>query len=131
MIEVAVKQVCPGAPVKKDRSKIIQTLEQSYAAGSAITQTLLARNVTDAKIDALTNDANKWYRDTINWIRDNITEGAVAKFMSMSDKLSFSYHLDGTHAAEEKKKREGTLNGLAGRLTNLEALINTDVWDAR
>lgn len=26
MIEVAVKQVCPGAPVKKDRSKIIQTL---------------------------------------------------------------------------------------------------------
>lgn len=131
MAEVAITQVCPQAPVKKDRSKIIQSLEQYYASGSAITQTLLARNITDAQIDELANAGNKWYNDTINWIRDNMTEGAVAKFMSMSDKLSFSYELDGTHTAEEKKKREDTLNGLNGRLTNLEALINTDVWDVR
>jgi hypothetical protein len=51
-----------------------------------------------------------------------MTEGAVAKFMNMSDKLSFSHSLNGTHTAEEKKKRDDVLNGLAGHLANLEIL---------
>jgi hypothetical protein len=131
MIEVAVKQVCPEAPVKKDRSKIMQNLEQYYANGNAIRQALSMSNVTDAQIDALTDNGNKWLNDTISWIRENMTEGAVAKFTNVSGKLSFSYGLDGTHTEEEKKKREGALNGLAGLLANLEALIDTDVWDAR
>lgn len=131
MIEVAVKQVCADVPVKKDITKIIQNLEQYYAAGSAISQKLNTPTLTDAQIDAFTDEANKWYNDTTYWIRTNMTEGAAARFMDMSGKLSFTYGLDGTHEAGEKKKRDSTLDGLAGRLTNLQTLINTDVWDAR
>ena len=62
-----------------------------------------------------------------------MAEGAVAKFTGVTDKLnfSFSFDLDGTHSVEERKKRDGAINGVTARLTNLETLINTDVWDAR
>jgi hypothetical protein len=131
MVEVAVKQVCPETPVKKDRSTTIQPIQQFYAAGSAIYQNINVPNVTDTQIDALTGEANKWYNDTIQWLKNNMTEGAVARFTNNSDKLSFSFNLDGKHAPEEKKKRDDTLNGLAGCLTNLETIMKTDLWDPR
>jgi hypothetical protein len=130
MVEVAVKQVCVDVPIKKDRAKIIQILEQYYALGNKITQAISVRNITDAQIDSLSEGADNWYNDAIHWISANMTDGAVAKFTAITP-MSFSYDLDGTHSPEEKKKRDATLNGLTSRLANLETLINTDVWDAR
>jgi len=131
MIEVAVKQVCPETPVKNNRSSIIQPLQQFYTTGSTITQRLRMSNVTDAQIDDLNAEANKWYTDTIKWLRSNMTDQAVARFMNNSDKLSFSFDLDGKHSPDEKKKRDEVLNGLTGCLTNLETIMKTDIWDRR
>lgn len=108
MIETAVKQVCPEAPVKKDRSKIIQTLEQYYASGNAILTRLSMRNVTDAQIDLLNDDANRWYNDAIGWIRDNMTEEAAAKFMSITDTLSLGSVMIWTERIQRKKRKSVT-----------------------
>jgi hypothetical protein len=103
MIEAAVKQVCPEAADKKDRTKVIGNLQKAYVSGNTIRQNLLPRTITDEQIDLFGTEADKWYVETCTWIKTNMSDGALARFTDNSDKPSFSFELDGTHSAEEKK----------------------------
>jgi hypothetical protein len=51
--------------------------------------------------------------------------------MNNTDKPTFGFRLEAVHSQEEKQKREGVLNGLAGCLTNLQTIMNSDAWDRR
>lgn len=111
------------------RSKFTPALQKIYANGSSITQTFLARDITDDQIDSQFVAANTWVNTARDWIAKNMSKEAAERFMAPSRQAGLSYELPGQHKSGKKEIRDSAINAMNNWLANLEVLMNSNEWD--
>lgn len=105
---------------KNDRTVLHSYLNKFYVEGSFLEG---GASLTDyAEYRKLTAE---WRGRVVKFLRENMTEGAAARFQETSE-----YYRDAIHYPSISDANfNWEMNEMAWRRRNLEKLMNTDIWD--
>lgn len=83
---------------------------------------------TDEDAEKLLQEINSEQNAAFIWISANMSPAAAKKFLSRPGG-SFSYLWPGQHSQEMVRRRDGTIDTLRDRASNIQDMMNFDSWD--
>jgi hypothetical protein len=105
------------------RGPQLEKLKATFSEGAKLYRASQSSGPTDAQIDGVCNQTDRWANATFDWLHKQVSEYAAERFAFRPPGLPLSYNLPGQHAPGYAERWGSCRNALAELLTNLDQLM--------
>jgi hypothetical protein len=121
--------VSNAGTVPLSRSEYLPKLQEFYATGDAIRADSESDKLSDREVDLQFKAFLDWANEAGNWMSDNLSPAATAKFTTWHMEVGDVRKLSGTHRDEENNKFRTLTTVLPQLLDNLRFLMTPGAID--
>jgi len=119
-----------AAAIPLSYQEYLTRLQEFYARGNAIYANSRSDKLTDKDVDSRFKEFMDWANGAGNWMNDNISPAATAKFTTWHAEFGKTPKLAGSHPEEENNKFQTLRVVLPQLLDNLRFLMTPGAMDA-
>jgi hypothetical protein len=98
-------------------------LQKFFIEAGVLLNTPIDRAISDQDFKKYSDSVELWINTTGKWIRDNLGDAALAKFLDRSTTTFLMYD------ASVNTMHNNIINGLVSIRKNLSTLVETNAWD--